>query len=564
MRVKKFEAKTMKDALQMVKNELGPDAVILAAKDNSQRYGLQGRSSVEITAAVSESTLQKKNFVESRMTKQTREKFQQSDAKTQRRIISQMVEKKLQESEADTRRKITPVSYIDIQDEVVEMGGPHRRAAYERARGRNVDELLNDFEQDFEEDKWSERSTREVAKTRPSVRGAYAQESVSRGRPVSAGAYRSRNESLAAANSTSDARSGNAVRPEGRRSAEPARPETTRESLLGSPTLENQTNRPASTQSNSMERDPRETRDREITSLKSEIERLQKVLDSFQRVPQTFATMHPGADYGIPYDLSFMFQKLLDAGITIDNAVDLLQVAAKEIEPAQLKKRSVVDAWVARWLLDHTSVVSDPWQGRVHLFVGGAGSGKTSSLVKMASRLVVKEKKRIAILSTDAFKVGAVDQLKIYCQILNVPFAVIRNKKDWEWVIGQLKYVDHILVDFPGLQLKTIEEIQMLKSIMPPEELHPVCHFCISATAKDGDAYELAKRYRLADYQDLIFTNLDQSVQHGLIYNLQKKVGKPIHSFGIGNKIPEDFELGSKERVLDLIFKLTKLKREMK
>jgi len=66
MRVKKFEAKTMKDALKMVKAELGPDAVILGARENKRSFGIAGESSYEITAAGSETTLQKKKFVESR------------------------------------------------------------------------------------------------------------------------------------------------------------------------------------------------------------------------------------------------------------------------------------------------------------------------------------------------------------------------------------------------------------------------------------------------------------------------------------------------------------------
>ena len=81
----------------------------------------------------------------------------------------------------------------------------------------------------------------------------------------------------------------------------------------------------------------------------------------------------------------------------------------------------------------------------------------------------------------------------------------------------------------------------------------------VSATSKDGDAYEIARRYKVGDFVDLIFSNLDQSVQHGIIYNLQKKTGKALHSFGVGARIPEDFEFASKERVLDLLFKLTKL-----
>jgi flagellar biosynthesis protein FlhF len=535
MRVKKFEAKNMKDALKMVKAELGPDAVILSARDN-RKFGLAGETSVEVTAAVSEATLQKKRFAESRLNTRDREKFQTSNARTQRQIIEHMIESRMANNSADqlraAPRPITTTSYIDIQDEEVEMT-PRRSAALSKARGRNVKELLEDFDQDFSEpDEWQQRPARAVAKAtmkttavpkRPSALAAVTQAAVTQ-----AATAQSVGQSVG-------------------QSMGHSRPQAPTRSVGG---LEVHASEPQASA--------------EIASLKNEIDRLQKVLETFQKVPQTFTQLHPGADFGIGYDFSFMFQKLTEAGITVDNTVEMLTQAAKEIDPVQAKKRPIVDAWVARYLLGNIQTVSHPWSGRIHLFVGGSGSGKTSSLVKMASHLVVREKKRVAILSTDAFKVGAVDQLKIYCQILNVPFAVVRNRHDWEWVLSQMGNIDHVLVDFPGIQMRDLDEIHLLKSLLPPEGLAPICHFCVSATTKDGDAYEMARRYKVTEFTDLIVTNLDQSVQHGIIYNLQKKTGKPLHSFGIGARIPEDFEPASKERVLDLIFRLTKLRKDNK
>lgn len=584
MRVKKFEAKSMKEALTMVKRELGPDAVILAARDN-KRFGLAGEASVEVTAAVSESTLQKKRFTESRMTAQAREKFATSDARTQRQIIEKMIENRQRQTkeEAQPRRSITSVSYIDIPDEE-EIPGSRRKAAFDRAKGRNVTDLLEDFDQDFDVDQWQARSTREAAVSAPIASSASPEErqptekAKARIRDAAREAWRS-NPFLEEERAAREAQARAAARQAAKAQAQQASAQ-----LQAQPPAASQARGPAPAPAPATVRNTggveviREAApaaqapvaqqvmpqpdNAEISTLKSEITRLQKMLEGFQKVPQSFVTMHPGAEYGIPYDLSFMYQKLMEAGLNIENTVEILQAAAREIDPLQIKKRPIVDAWVARWFLNSIQVSQTPFQGRVHLFVGGAGSGKTSALVKMASHLVVKEKKKVAILSTDSFKVGAVDQLKIYCQILNVPFAVIRNRKDWEWVLGQLRHVDHVLVDYPGLQLRDLDEIHLLKSLLPPEGTAPVCHFCVAATAKDGDAYEIARRYRVADYGDVIFTNLDQSVQHGIIYNLQKKTGKPLHSFGIGNRIPEDFEVASKERVLDLIFKLTKLKRE--
>ena len=578
MRVKKFEAKSMKEALQMVKQELGPDAVILSARDNRKSFGLGGDASVEITAAVSEGTLSRKRFAESRLQGEQRATFNGANARQQKQFIDQMVDKRERRDAAEAkaaqpRKAITSMSYIDIPDDVEE--SPRRSNAFERAAGRKVDDLLQDFNQPLKTE--APTGDRAMARIRNAAREAFANNPFIEDAPR-ARVQQLRNDSdaqkrakvadqlrsVTPSGSYSRATTAHAV---AQAAAQQARSEESPRANARSTTgleivPDYEFDQPETFKQVSVAAQGQPTNAQEVSKLKGEIQRLEQMLEGFHKVPQTFASLHPGADYGIGYDFSFMFQKLQEAGISVENAVEILKQAAQEIDPSQAKKRPIIDAWVARWLLNNTKVAPTPFQGRLHLFVGGAGSGKTTSLVKMAAHLVVKEKKTIAVLSVDSTKVGAIDQMKIYCQILNVPFAVIRNKQDWEWVMSQLRHVDHILVDYPGLNLRDLEEIHHLKTLLPPDSLAATTHLCVSATSKDGDADELARRYKVTNPQDLIFTNLDQSVQHGLIYNLQRKTGLPLHSFGIGNRIPEDFELASKERVLDLIFKITKLRRE--
>lgn len=544
MRVKKFEARTMKDALLMVKRELGPDAVILAARDNRKSFGLAGEGSVEVTAAVSENTLHKKKFVESRLPTKDRERFQQSPARAQKQIIEKMTSSRLRQSEEDHERKpITTMSYIDIEDDEphrsrvrhpypnesrtvvarapqshakpeMESRVPSRRSApLSNVSGRNVADLIEDFHDDV-------------------------QSIESDGAPAPAS-----NSNLAKARIRTAARE-----------AWKAGLSTAGQDLIKEEATKDR--------SGGRELGAGDAgREFELINLKNEVNRLQKMLEGFQKVPQSFVGAHPGADYGISYDLSFMFQKLQEAGISAENVVEILAAAQGQMDPLQLKKRPLIDAFVARWFLGNIQVSAQPYGGRVHCFVGGAGAGKTSTLVKMASHLVVREKMKVAVLTTDSFKVGAADQLKIYCQILNVPFAIVRSPKEWEWVLAQLGHVDHVLVDFPGLQLADLDEIHRIKALLPPAEAGAVFHMVVPATAKDSDAVEIARRYKVTDFTDFVFTNLDQSVQHGVIYNLMKKTNKPLHSFGTGTRIPEDFETATKERVLDLIFRLTRIRK---
>ncbi|XGC80367.1 flagellar biosynthesis protein FlhF [Bdellovibrio bacteriovorus] len=485
MQVKKFEARTMKEALEMVKTQLGPDAIILSARDNNKSYGLVGEGSVEITAAVSEETLQKKKFAESKLREQDRARFHQSSARQQKELIHKMVEKHVQKVQGPAA--ITQRRYIDIEDEAEF----NRQQSVSDERVRNAAQrALHAFQEQEEifaaKGNYSKKAAAQPQAPAPAVRAVQA------------------------------------AKPAAMAPAE-------------SP---------------------------EILALKNEIASLKQVITQFQQMPQNFVGTHPGADYGINYDLSFVFDKLTSAGMAKEIAAEILTKAQDTLPALKLKNKSLVEAWVARHVLDTTKVVTHPTQGKIHCFVGPAGSGKTSALIKMASQMVVREGKKIALLTTDTFKVGAADQMKIYAQILNVPFSVIRSQNDWTNLMRYLANVDCVLVDYTGLSLKNNDEVNMLKSLLPPQALNPNIHMVLSTNAKDSDATELGRRYATLGYKDVIFTSLDESTQHGTIYNFMKRFDVPLHSFGIGSRVPEDFEFATKERLLDLIFKITKFKQQ--
>ena len=114
-----------------------------------------------------------------------------------------------------------------------------------------------------------------------------------------------------------------------------------------------------------------------------------------------------------------------------ENVLDILQLAKQALSGSQIKRTAIVNAWVVKYFLENIKVQSEKISNRYHVFVGSTGQGKTSTLVKMASELAINQRKKIAIVSADVFKVGASEQLKIYSQILNVPFCEIRRGSQW-------------------------------------------------------------------------------------------------------------------------------------
>jgi len=453
MQVKKFEARSMKEALEMIKTQLGPDAIILSAKEITKGFGLGGEKSIEVTAAFSEATLHKKKFVESKLAPQVKEKFQRIPAKEQKEVMRKMIEAQVTKMNSQTAAAAAPKAAVSASASV-----PYRMT---ERRYIDID---------------NEESSAPGVSARPTT-------------PVTEAAKKAWN-------------------------------------------------------------------DMEVTSLKQEIETLKQVMSQFKTVPQSFVHAHPGADYGVHYQMSGAYQKLTSAGLLPEIAGEVMVHCQKTLSGQQLQRTSVVESSIAKYLMDRTAV-THTCEEQFHLFVGPSGSGKTSSLIKLASEMILNQQKRVAIISTDNTKVGGAEQMKMFAQILNVPFLSIRNQQDWSHVIPHLDQLDHVLVDFSGLNLRNQDEINFIKRMSPPVYRSVRVHLVLSSLAKDADLIECARRYEAFGYNDVIFSGLDEASQHGNIYNFIAKTGAKLFAFGIGSKVPEDFEFATPERVVDLILKIT-------
>jgi flagellar biosynthesis protein FlhF len=463
MQVRKFEARTMKDALEMVKKQLGPDAIILAAKDNSNKYGLVGESSFEITAAVSEETLHKKKFVESRMGEKDQAQFQNSSARAQKEIISKFVTRHT----TPVAKPVTTQKYIDINDE--------KNAAEER--------IKNAVQRAFD--------AGAVLNDRQTVTPKVAQQ---------------RQQAAVAA----------------------------------------EVKKQVDAQSES-----------EINSLRSEIASLKQMMKNFHAPAEARPQSHyPGENYGIHYELSSQFQGLVKEGVLEELAAEMILELQGQMPVTRLKNKPLVEGFLAKKIMEDI-VISDDIAKKFHFFVGPSGGGKTSSIIKMASQLIVRDNKKVALLTLDTQKVGAVEQLRIYSQILNVPFAVIRGRGDWKEILKFINSIDYILIDTPGSNLKTTEEVSFFENMILKEIPSKCVHLVLSARNKYDDLQGVLNKFAVLNVTDVIFNHLDETVQNGNVYSFNKINKIPLFAFGIGQRIPEDFEYATKERLVDLIFHIT-------
>jgi len=214
-----------------------------------------------------------------------------------------------------------------------------------------------------------------------------------------------------------------------------------------------------------------------------------------------------------------------------------------------------------RWMLKQISI-SPRWESlpggqAVHCLVGPAGAGKSTLLCKLAAQFSVREKRKVLIVSYDAVRLAASEQLRVYAKVLDIRFAAIQQPGELPEVLSKNQDCDLALVDTTGRpvkQMQILEDLQQLKSSAPSVEFHLV----LSAAEKAPVLDSAVRMYSNLGIRSLAFNKLDESWQFADVFNIGAKWGVPLSFFGTGPELPDDVERASRERVVEQIFGLSR------
>lgn len=181
---------------------------------------------------------------------------------------------------------------------------------------------------------------------------------------------------------------------------------------------------------------------------------------------------------------------------------------------------------------------------KVVFFLGATGVGKTTTIAKLASRFSVVEKKKIALLTADTYRIAAAEQLRTYANILEVPFRIIYTIEEIENAMKEFKDFDYIFVDTAGHSHKNEAQKEIMNTFvhsvdgMAEKEVFLV----VSATMKYRDLLNIADSYKkMVDFK-LIFTKLDETTALGNLLNLKLHTESPLSYVTYGQNVPDDIE----------------------
>lgn len=192
---------------------------------------------------------------------------------------------------------------------------------------------------------------------------------------------------------------------------------------------------------------------------------------------------------------------------------------------------------------------------KVVFFIGPTGVGKTTTIAKIASKFCVEDKAKVALLTTDTYRIAAAEQLRTYANILEVPLQVIYTVEEMKKAVEDFASYDYILVDTAGHSYKNEEQRNaMLAFVNGLEEgIEREIYLVLSATTKYNDLLTIVDTYsEILDYK-LIFTKLDETTCYGNLLNIRLHTGAQMSYVTCGQNVPDDIAPFNPQRTVRLL-----------
>ncbi|WP_182199173.1 flagellar biosynthesis protein FlhF [Paraliobacillus salinarum] len=174
----------------------------------------------------------------------------------------------------------------------------------------------------------------------------------------------------------------------------------------------------------------------------------------------------------------------------------------------------------------------------IHL-VGPTGVGKTTTIAKIAANAMLKDKKSVALITTDTYRIAAIEQLKTYSKILDVPIEIVYNLTDYKTAKEKFKDYDLVLVDTAGRNFRDPKYVQELGKVVDLE--HDIdTYLVLSLTTKSNDLVSIYQQFNQIPLKGIIFTKSDETVTYGSMLNLSLPNEVGIAYMTTGQDVPDD------------------------
>ena len=255
-------------------------------------------------------------------------------------------------------------------------------------------------------------------------------------------------------------------------------------------------------------------------------------------------------------ELLSLTRRLLDYGVNRENSGTISNYARETLTMEELsdpfKQEEYLAETFANLLQVNENIFPDETRQHRIALVGPTGVGKTTTLAKIAAGFISSHSPSIALITIDTYSIAAVEQLKVYGGIMNLPVEVVLNPQQLEHMLLKHRDKDLILIDTAGRSPKDSLCIDELAGFLTPE-LNIQKHLVLSATTRESELFDAMKRFATLGIDNTIITKIDECSTLGLLLDIQIKSSLPFSFVTNGQRVPEDLLQADKKLLTDLI-----------
>jgi len=275
----------------------------------------------------------------------------------------------------------------------------------------------------------------------------------------------------------------------------------------------------------------------EIDNMKQEIGQIKQILAQFTAGRSVAGRSEEAQEGAGPAQVRKLRQKLLD--IELDPQV--VDILLKGLDPAVIDRDRLQVELMSRLELFFRSAPPRSRETRALAFVGPTGVGKTTTLAKIGAIYSLFNSFKIGFITIDTYRVGAVEQMKIYGEIIGASVDVVMSPEELKKAVEKNSDKDLLLIDTTGRPSHNRYQLGELKAYLDVLSAVEVC-LVINATTKNQDMLKIINDYKITAYSQMIITKIDETISPGSIVNAAHYGQLPITYITNGQDVPEDIE----------------------
>ncbi|PJZ44727.1 flagellar biosynthesis protein FlhF [Leptospira brenneri] len=290
---------------------------------------------------------------------------------------------------------------------------------------------------------------------------------------------------------------------------------------------------------------------------------LAEAKESFLEVPQVAKPQVPERH---PH-IQKIIDRLLNEGMSSGFLEEMAVALERRLSAVDLTRYANVTDKAVAYLEERIQIDSDLFSGtprgkrKVIFFVGPTGSGKTTSIAKLAAKYSLHMGKKVSLYTTDNYRIAAIDQLKFYADAMGLPFYAAKDLRKWKETILR-DGSELILVDTAGYSHRKSENLEKLQEFYQVfgEKDYIETVLVLSSTVSKDNALAVANAYETVGYKRILLTKLDEAEFLGSVVELADTIHREFAFLSVGQDVPFDILNASKKLLAECVIFPEKLK----